>query len=73
MYTMNGCFIYNSDSHPCMVEYALVMYTSKGSLFVLFSPSNSDEDSPSDDAKTLLADVRDQLLQGLADDAEDIR
>ena len=37
------------------------------------SPSDSDEDSPSDDAKALLADVRDQLLQGLADDAESIR
>lgn len=37
------------------------------------SPSNSDEDSPSDEAKALLADVRDQLLQGLADDAENIR
>ena len=38
----------------------------------LFSPSNSDEDSPVE-AKPLLADVRDQLLQGLADDAENIR
>ena len=37
------------------------------------SPSDSNEDSPSDDAKALLADVRDQLLQGLADDAESIR
>ena len=36
--------------------------------------SSTDEDSPSeDDVKVLLADVRDQLLQGLADDAESIR
>ena len=35
--------------------------------------SSTDEDSPSDEAKALLADVRDQLLQGLADDAESIR
>ena len=43
-------------------------------MFIFFnSPSNSDEDSPSDDTKALLADVRDQLLQGLADDAENIR
>ena len=42
-------------------------------FFFNSSPSNPDEDSPSDDAKALLADVRDQLLQGLADDAENIR
>ena len=40
-------------------------------IFLYFS--SSDEDSPSGDIKGLLADVRDQLLQGLADDAESIR
>lgn len=35
--------------------------------------SSTDRDSPSDEAKGLLADVRDQLLQGMADDAESIR
>ena len=56
--------------HPCIGQMylwciALCLFSS--------SPSNSDEDSPSDEAKALLADVRDQLLQGLADDAENIR
>ena len=35
--------------------------------------SSADEDSPSDEVKGLQANVRDQLLQGLADDAETIR
>lgn len=56
----------------CSNKYYTYSAGSSKKLFVIFC-SPTDEDSPTDEAKALLADVRDQLLQGLADDAEAIR